>query len=586
MGFIAALDWLNGIVIWLFPPVCAWILLSGSDDFFISMAWLALGVRNRLRAGRPEPPVPTKQQAIAILVPLWREHRVIRQMVETNTRAIRYSNYHFFIGVYPNDEPTLEVVRGLAAEFPHVHLAVAARPGPTSKADCLNSIYQYLVNFEALHRGRFEIVVIHDAEDVIHPDALDRINRYSSDYAMIQVPVLPLPTRILKVTHGVYCDEFAEYQSKDIPVRQWLGGFLPSNGVGTGFARGALERLASGGEEVFNPAALTEDYEIGLKLHSLGFRQKFLTLDYKLARPVATREFFPDTLLRAVRQRIRWVTGICLQGWEHHGWRGGVGQWYWYWRDRKGVVGNLAGVAANLLAAYCIATLLFCRAAGVPWTLGSRIERLPLSGAAGIMIGLQVAAVLCRAIPVARFYGWRFAAFSPLRAIYANVLNCTATVMALRDYICAWRSGRRMSWRKTEHAYPIKGTGRESGWLHPFEVDPGAAYALPAHIIRRWRVLPFRVAAGSLFLASPGCPDETMRSEVRRFTNLEIQVRLVSAENFEQLAAGLYCSVGGSNRLDGRKSTKRQWRPRFTRVKVTVRLRCSVWPGRYSRPAV
>jgi len=49
-------------------------------------------------------------------------------------------------------------------------------------------------------------------------------------------PVLPGCLRgWTKFTHGLYCDEFAEYQLKDIPARQRLGGFLPSNGVGTGF---------------------------------------------------------------------------------------------------------------------------------------------------------------------------------------------------------------------------------------------------------------------------------------------------------------------------------------------------------------
>ena len=52
---------------------------------------------------------------------------------------------------------------------------------------------------------------------------------------MVQVPVLALRTPWHELTHGLYCDDFAEFQSKDIPVRQMLGGFLPSNGVGTGF---------------------------------------------------------------------------------------------------------------------------------------------------------------------------------------------------------------------------------------------------------------------------------------------------------------------------------------------------------------
>ena len=43
----------------------------------------------------------------------------------------------------------------------------------------------------------------------------------------------------------LYCDEFAEFQTKDITVRQMWGGFLPGNGVGTAFSRAVLEKLAA-----------------------------------------------------------------------------------------------------------------------------------------------------------------------------------------------------------------------------------------------------------------------------------------------------------------------------------------------------
>ena len=103
-------------------------------------------------------------------------------------------------------------------------------------------------------------------------------------------------------THGLYCDEFAEYQRKDIPVRQHLGGFLPSNGVGTGFDRDALERLAAERNgRPFDPACLTEDYETGYMLHTLGYRQIFLPVRIGAAGPQATREFFP----RRARRRSR-----------------------------------------------------------------------------------------------------------------------------------------------------------------------------------------------------------------------------------------------------------------------------------------
>ena len=36
---------------------------------------------------------------------------------------------------------------------------------------------------------------------------------------MVQVPVLPLPTPFAELTHGVYCDEFAEFQNIDMHAK-------------------------------------------------------------------------------------------------------------------------------------------------------------------------------------------------------------------------------------------------------------------------------------------------------------------------------------------------------------------------------
>ena len=136
------------------------------------------------------------EKTIAIFVPLWHEHAVIAGMVEHNASAINYGKYHFFIGAYPNDDPTLDAVRELETRFPHVHLAVCPHNGPTSKADCLNWIYQRMLLFEEHHSTRFDIVVTHDAEDLIHPEAFSFINAYAEKYDMVQIPVLPLPTPI------------------------------------------------------------------------------------------------------------------------------------------------------------------------------------------------------------------------------------------------------------------------------------------------------------------------------------------------------------------------------------------------------
>src|SRR5262249_19587356 len=164
-----------------------------------------------------------RERRIAILVPLWHEHRVIGRMLEHNLSVLNYSNCEVFAGVYPNDPLTLRAVSDAAARYPNVHIARVPHDGPTTKADCLNALYRCMEHHEMRTGARFEIVVTHDAEDVLHPNSLRLISWFSRRYEMVQIPVLPFAAGSEWI-HGVYCDEFAEFQSKDIPVRQRLGG--------------------------------------------------------------------------------------------------------------------------------------------------------------------------------------------------------------------------------------------------------------------------------------------------------------------------------------------------------------------------
>jgi adsorption protein B len=118
-------------------PAALAILVSGLDDLALNAICLWAWLRRKGFRGRESPKVPLsqKEKAIAIFVPLWHECSVIGGMVEHNVAAIDYENYQFFIGAYPNDEPTLDTVRDLETRFPHVHLAVCPHDGPTSKAD-------------------------------------------------------------------------------------------------------------------------------------------------------------------------------------------------------------------------------------------------------------------------------------------------------------------------------------------------------------------------------------------------------------------------------------------------------------------
>ena len=571
-------------------PLAIWIVASGFDDLLVDFLFLLSpnSKRSNLRLAQEE-------KNLAIFVPLWHEHRVIRQMVEHNLGAIRYRNYHFFLGAYPNDQPTIDVIEDLAARHDHVHSAICPHGGPTSKADCLNWIYQRMLLWEEENNLHFDAVLTHDAEDLIHPESLTIMNAGLDEHDMIQVPVLPLATPVSQLTHGVYCDEFAEYLTKDIPARQALGGFIPSNGVGTGFSRRALNKLAeTESNRIFEPGCLTEDYENGFRLSALGCRQLFFPIRLKQGQPIATRGYFPKTLRTAIRQRTRWVTGIVFQGWERHGWRGGVRQLYWHWRDRKGVICNPASLLSNVMFMMGMLTWLGARLTGHPWTFGSR-----MSVAMGVLLPLTISLLVWRTgfriACVACIYGIRFALGVPIRAVWGNWINSAACFNALLRYARARIRREPLVWVKTEHQYPSRAALVEhrrrlgeilvmSQYLAADDLEkalaskprdvrigehlvtlgliseedlyealslqqslphavlqyrdtpPAIWRTLPARVVREWKVLPFKVMSGSLFVAGPEPPSDDMEHALRRFTRLEIRFHLITPTNFEELA--------------------------------------------------
>lgn len=583
-------------VLAILAPLAAAILISGLDDLVVDLAWAWTWLKSRLRPAASLFPPGARQlenarrQRIAIFVPLWHEHQVIGRMLEHNLAAIRYPDYHFFAGCYPNDVETQAAVLSVAERFPRVHLALCPHPGPTSKADCLNWIYQHLLLIEEKSGEAFDIVMIHDAEDLIHPEELRWINYYAARYDFVQTPVLALATPFRKLTHGVYCDEFAENHSRDMRVRAALGGFIPSCGVGTGYRRDALERLArASSNRLFEPEALTEDYENGLRLFRLGCSQAFVPISKSSSGGrdfVVTREFFPDTWGAALRQRTRWVTGIALQSWQRFGWSGKPGELYWLWRDRKGLLANPLSLAANFVFVYGLATAMWLR-------VSPGQARLAMA-----TMALQVVRIGVRMLCVGRIYGLVFALGVPVRAVYANALNTAATVQAVARYTWARVRGQPLKWLKTEHTYPARAAllaqkrklgeilvssgavpaaelasalAKQTPGMRLGEYLVGArklemealyqalsfqqglplaqvetetvpwpvAHALPEHAVRQWQVLPFRIEQQNLFVASPEAPGAETAQALRAFTSLEIRFHLVTPAEFERLAKAL-----------------------------------------------
>jgi adsorption protein B len=472
-----ALEGLDIAATCLAYPVGGAISLNQLDDLFVDLRYLVGGLwRRSRRVVTVEALRNVEQKRIAILLPAWKEAEVISQMLEHNLGAIDYDSdrYEFFCGTYRNDPETQACVDRVARRDRRVHKVVVPNDGPTSKADCLNWVYQGILLEERRRGVRFDVLLMHDAEDLVHPLSLRLYSLLIPRYEFVQTPVFSLELGVGQLVAGTYIDEFAEHHLKDMQVRQAIGGLVPSAGVGSAFDRSAFEEIAaSHGQQPFHPTSLTEDYEIGVKFRLAGKRVCFAChvvehegiatrgllrkREERVVREeyVATREYFPAGFQASVRQRSRWILGIALQTWEQIGWRGTLPVLYCLWRDRKGVWNSLLVALAYALFAYVLGRSALGAVQGVPWS-PSRVAA-PGSLLAWILAFNMAALAWRTAVKahfVGRLYGPVQALLVPPRLVLANVIGILATGRALRTYLRHRITGEPLRWLKTAHTFP------------------------------------------------------------------------------------------------------------------------------------
>ncbi|MHB0976800.1 MAG: glycosyl transferase family protein [Candidatus Aquicultorales bacterium] len=446
-------------------------LFFGLDDLFIDLYYIVSAkyrARKRLKT-RQFDEVPPKR--IAVFIAAWQEAAVIGTMLETTVRLLNYprDSYTIFVGTYVNDEATTERVKAVESHFANVHSVINQRPGPTNKADNLNAIFEGMRSYEKARGVRFEIILIQDSEDVIHPTSLKLFNYLMPQNDMVQLPVFPMVDERLgffkRFISGTYADEFAENHIRQMVARESMNAFVPSAGVGTAFSRAALDALEENGE-IFNPTNLTEDYEISLRLLRAGRKSRYFLEtveridDQGRTRKefISTREFFPNTFKEAVRQKSRWIYGISFQTpRQHESHKRTLAENFSLYRDIKLKYANLLLVPAYAVFAFAVAYSLMMFLAGVTQYRAIFPQGSLIWWVVVIDTVIALERQVIRYLSIREIYGAREAALSslvppllPLRFVLANVVNFTATLKAWRKHIFG-SAEQRKKWEKTVH---------------------------------------------------------------------------------------------------------------------------------------
>ncbi len=442
----------------LFLFSAVWILISAIDDLCVDIIWIARHIYRRLTSRQHALPREVAQLAnpddhkrLAVFVPAWKEAAVIGDMLQNCTRkwAARAGRYRIFVGCYPNDPDTAAAIMKAARTNADIRLVAVDHDGPTTKADCLNQLWRALLADEIADGYTAKAVVLHDAEDSVHPDELRVFDCLVTKGGAVQLPVIPVRTANSRWISGHYCDEFAEAHSKNMVVREALGASLPLAGVACAIERNLMGRLAQiNGGKPFDAHSLTEDYELGIRMGAAGGRAIMARILDSEGKLVGTKACFPDTLQTSVRQKTRWLTGIALAGWDRLGWDGNIAQKWMLFQDRKSIFGTIV-VIAGYICLLLTAILAAAQAQGLyqPPALRADMILLLWLNSAFLLWRLGV-----RAWCVAALYGPKEALLSVPRCIVSNVIAIMAMRRACTNYLrhCL---GAPLTWDKTAHHF-------------------------------------------------------------------------------------------------------------------------------------
>lgn len=430
------------------------VMLFCMDDIFIDFIALVFNLKPRaISIDQLAQMHNMPQKRIAIMIANWHEDAIIERMIHGNVGRIDYLNYDIFLGVYPNDVETIAAAQRLEAAYSSVHVVINTENGPTSKGQMLNEIVHQITAKEIREKKIYDIFMLHDSEDIIHPLSLKLVNYEMDEVDFLQNPVFSLPTSWTDLTRTIYIDEFTESHTKDMLVRSFLKGGVPSAGVGTAMSHlfvSEIKLLQNG--QLLKEDTLTEDYHLGLMAQRLGYESKFVCsyvqkknrIDY-----IATREYFPASTSASIRQKTRWTLGISFQGYDNLKWSKTMAENYFLWRDRRSFLNAIILVLSYALT---LSYLSYYFISG-EWPKLLTSDQI-LLGALSLNFYLMAIRLVQRYRLVFELNGLKLALLIPLRWFLANYINILASFKAFKTYRAHVKTGTRPQWVKTAHELP------------------------------------------------------------------------------------------------------------------------------------
>ncbi len=225
-----------------------------------------------------------------ILVPLYDEAEVLPQLV-ANIDALDYpkSKLEVLLLAEEDDEVTIEAIREMDLS-PAFKTIVVPDSQPKTKPKACNY---------GLVQATGKYVVIYDAEDQPDPDQLKK-SVLAFDRTEERVVCIQCKLNYFNSTQNLltrfFATEYALWFDLLLPGLDASGAPIPLGGTSNHFEREVLIEIGA-----WDPFNVTEDADLGLRLHKDGYKTAMLDS--------TTLEEANSALGNWVRQRSRWVKG-------------------------------------------------------------------------------------------------------------------------------------------------------------------------------------------------------------------------------------------------------------------------------------
>lgn len=267
------------------------LLLAVLAPTCLSLALLRIaGTLNRPRHAPRRDLCEAALPKASIIVALYREAAVIPQLV-TTLAAIDYpaGKLEVRLVLEADDTETLAAIERCRLDR-RFGVIIAPAGHPRTKPRALNYALRFCSG---------EIIAVHDAEDRPHPHQLrhaaESFSLAPPRLACLQAPLNWYNRGETWLTRQ-FAMEYAAHFHVMLPLYQRLGWPLPLGGTSNYFRAKALQR--SGGWDAWN---VTEDADLGVRLHRLGYRCGLIAPTTLEEAPVSLRGWTP--------QRTRWLKG-------------------------------------------------------------------------------------------------------------------------------------------------------------------------------------------------------------------------------------------------------------------------------------